>query len=68
MESNQCMDATKKLINTNIDPFIPKCEMKQQIVLVSDFLFLLFYVNSNKQNILVNYNRIKKIRKEKQIN
>ena len=54
MKSNQCMDAKK--INTNIDSFIPKCETKQQIVLVSDFLFLMFSMDSNKQNTLANDN------------
>ena len=33
MESNLCMDV--KNVNTKIDPFIPKNEMRQQIEFVS---------------------------------
>ena len=39
MKSNICMDTNT---NTNIDSFIPKCEIRQQIGLVSDFLFCYF--------------------------
>ena len=38
------MDARN--IDTNIDQFIPKYEIKQQNGLVSDFFFLLFFVDS----------------------
>ena len=31
-----------------------KYDLKQQLLLVSDFLFFLFFVDSNKQNTLVN--------------
>ena len=47
-------ECKKKHINTNMDSFIPKYEISPQIELVSDFLFLLFSKNSNKQNKLVN--------------
>ena len=45
-------------INTNIDQLIPKYEMKQQVSLVTNFLFLLFSVDSNKQDKLAKNNEI----------
>ena len=50
------MHGHKKNVNAKIDSFIPKNEMRQQIELVSDFLFLLFFVDSNKQDNLANNN------------
>ena len=45
-----------KNVNTNIDPFIPKCEIRQRIEFVSDFLFCYLSADSNKQHKLVNNN------------
>ena len=42
-----------KNVNTEIDPFIPKNEMRQQIEFVLDFPFVTF-CRFNKQNKLVN--------------
>ena len=40
-----------KNINTNVDPFIPKSEIRQRIELVSDFLFATFlWILINKIN------------------
>ena len=44
----------EKNINTKIISFIPKHEKKQRTALVNDPFFLLFSVNFNKQNALVN--------------
>ena len=44
-----------KDMNTNIDPFIPKREIRQRIEFVLDFLFAIF-CGFNKQNRLVNNN------------
>ena len=44
-----------KNIDTKIDQFVPKREMRQQIEFVSDFFFAIFY-GFNEQNRLVNNN------------
>ena len=46
----------EKNVNTKIISFIPKHEKKQRTALVKDFLFLLFSVNFNEPNELVNNN------------
>ena len=43
-------------VNTRIISFIQKYEKKQRTALVMDFLFLLFFVDFNKPNELVNNN------------
>ena len=44
------MHGCKKNVNTKIDSFIPKNEMRQQIEFVSDFLFAIFcgFIKPNK--------------------
>ena len=46
-----------KNVNTKIDSFIPKNEMRQQIEFVSDFLFAIFY-EFNKEKMLVDNKNI----------
>ena len=46
-----------KNINTKIDPFIPKNEMRQQIEFESDFFFAIF-CGFNKEKMLVNNKNI----------
>ena len=43
MKSNTCMYV--KNINMKIVLFIPKCEIRQRIEFVSDFLFAIFSLN-----------------------
>ena len=42
--------------DTNIDKFVPKCEIRQQIGLVANFLFCYFLRIQINKNKLVNNN------------
>ena len=50
------LDMNARNINTNIDQLIPKYEMKQQVSLITNFLFC--SVDSNKQDKLAKNNEI----------